>query len=79
MKINKIFSLDQEVVFLLRREENASQLVETLLLRHYKSFDNLDDATKQKLFQIGQVKQKALEEIQKIEPNADIKLVLNDS
>lgn len=36
MKTSKLLSLDEEIVQRLRQEENASELVNMLLLKHYK-------------------------------------------
>ena len=40
MKTNKLLSLDYELVLKLKKESNASRLINSLLVKHYASTDN---------------------------------------
>lgn len=42
MKLNKIFSIDLEMYELLKKEDNASKIINDLLLKHYKDYNKTD-------------------------------------
>lgn len=48
MKVHKILSLDMEVVEKLAGEENASKLVNDMLIKHYKAKEPTTLAEKKK-------------------------------
>lgn len=68
-KINKVFTLDQEIVEQLQKTKNASALVNGLLKDHFKfaDLDKLSVPELEKKIQIAERKQKLQEEMEKLE------------
>jgi len=73
VKQNKIFCIDEEIVDRLKKETNASGLVNRLLKQYYeeKEFDNLTAEQLEQKIRIAEFKEKAeqqlKEEIAKME------------
>ena len=66
MKTQKLFSLDILIVEKLRGEENASQLVEGLLIKHYKNIEPQSIEEKKKRLALLKAEAKHKREIEEI-------------
>ena len=49
MKTQKLLSLDEEIVQRLREEKNASELVNILLIKHYKFSESVKELSKEQI------------------------------
>ena len=67
MKVNKLITIDYEIMLKLQKESNASGLINSMLIKHYKDVNKTEEEIIEEVKKLASFAEAFVQEYQKLQ------------